>query len=85
MHDKDFTEAYEQCLSANCDLDLWSWNMVLVHNTSSCHDDYFCQIIFKSHKVGQSYGPDTILEQTNTNTHGQGTLYMPFCHFMAGA
>ena len=33
--------------------------MVLVQNTSSCHDYYLCQIILKSHHSVQSYGPDT--------------------------
>ena len=54
----DFTEVYAQSLSANCDLDLCLSNMVLVRDTSSCHDDHLCQIIFKSHYV-QSYGSDT--------------------------
>ena len=43
------TEVYAQSLSADCDLDLWPSNMVFVHNTSSCHDDHLCQIIFKFH------------------------------------
>ena len=80
----DFTEVYAQSLSADCDLDLWSSDMVLVRDTSSCHDDHLCQIIFKSHHVRLSYGPDTILEHTH-RTHGQDNLYMPFRHFMAGA
>ena len=42
--------------------------MILVRDTSSCHDDYLCQIIFKSHHVRLSYIPDTILEYTNTHT-----------------
>ena len=56
--------------------------MVLVSNTSSCHGDLLCQIIFKSHHVWLSNGPDTILE--HTNTHGKGKLSMPFRHFMVG-
>ena len=44
-----FTEVYAQSLSADCDLDLWPSDMVLVRNTSSCHDDHLCQIIFKFH------------------------------------
>ena len=42
MHDKDmgptrtgFTEAYAQSLKANCALDLWPSNIVLVGDTSS--------------------------------------------------
>ena len=62
-----FTDVYAQNLSADCDLDLWSSDMVLVPNTSSCHDEHLCQIIFKSHHVRLSYGPDTILEHTKTH------------------
>ena len=43
--------------------------MVLACDTSSCHDDHLCQIIFKSHHVWLNYGTDTILEYTNTLTH----------------
>ena len=78
-----FTEVYAQSLSADCVLDLWPSDMVLVRDTWSYHDDHLCQIIFKSHHVRLSYGPDTILE--HTHTHTQGKLYMPFRHFMAGA
>ena len=60
-----FTEVYAQSLSADCDLDLWPSEMVLVRDTWSCHDDHLCQIIFKSHHVRLSYGPDTILEHTH--------------------
>ena len=63
-----FTEVFAKSLSADCDLDLWPSDMVLVRNTSSCHDDHLCQIIFKSHHVRLSFGPDTILEYTNTHT-----------------
>ena len=42
--------------------------MVLVSDTWACHDDHLCQIIFKSHHVRLSYGPDTILEHTHTRT-----------------
>ena len=63
------TEVYAQSLCAGCDLDLWSSDMVLVQDISSCHDDYLCQIIFKSHHIQLSYGPDMILEYTNTHTH----------------
>ena len=76
-----FTEVFAQSLSADCDLDLLPSDMVLVRDTLSCHDSHLCQIIFKSHYVRLSYGPDTILE----HTHGQGKLYMPFRHFMTGA
>ena len=41
------TEVYAQSLSADCDLDFRPSDMVLVRNTSSCHDDHLCQIIFK--------------------------------------
>ena len=46
-----FTEVYAQSLSADCDLDLGPSDMVLIRDTSSCHDNLFCQIIFKSHYV----------------------------------
>ena len=42
-----FTEVYAQSLSVDCDLDLSPSDMVLVHDTSSCHADHLCQIIFK--------------------------------------
>ena len=58
MHNKvmgqtrpSFTEVYAQSLSADCDLDLWPIDMVLVRNTSSYHDAHLCQIIFKSHNA----------------------------------
>ena len=63
-----FTEVYPQSSSADCDLDLKSSDMVLVCDTLSCHDNYLCQIIFKSHYVRLSYGPDTFLEHTHTHT-----------------
>ena len=81
-----FTEVYEHSLSADFDLEN---NMAQM--THLFHDDHLCQIIFKSHHVWLSYGPDMILEYTNTHkhththTHGQGKLYMPCRHFMAGA
>ena len=66
MHNKvmgrtptSFTEVYAQNLSVDCDLDLWPNDMVLVRDTSSCHDDHLCQIIFKSHNAWQTYGSDT--------------------------
>ena len=34
--------------SANCDLDFWPSNMVHTWDTSSCHDDHLCQIIFRT-------------------------------------
>ena len=40
-----FTEVYAQSLSTDCDLDLSPSDMVLVRDTSSCHDDQLCQII----------------------------------------
>ena len=33
---------YTQSLSVDCDFDLWPRDMVLVHDTSSCHDDHLC-------------------------------------------
>ena len=33
--------------------------MFFAHDTLSCHDNYFCQIIFKSRYAQQSYGSDT--------------------------
>ena len=73
----------------NCDLDLYSSDMVLASDTLSCHDDHL-QSIFKSHDAGQSYKSDMILEHTNenmyTNTHTEtGKTIMPFLHFMAEA
>ena len=41
--------------------------MVFIRDTSSGHDDHLCQIIFKSHHVRLSYGPETILEHTHTD------------------
>ena len=65
-----FTDVYAQSVSvsvsADCDLDLRPSDIVLICETSSCHDDHLCQIIFKSHHVGLTYGPDTILEHTHT-------------------
>ena len=43
------TEVYAQSLSADYDLDLWLSYMILVRDSSSCHDDNMWQIIFKSH------------------------------------
>ena len=42
------TEDYVESLSVDCDLDLCPSVMILVRDTMSCHDDYLCQIIFKS-------------------------------------
>ena len=64
---KGFTEIYEQSLSSDCDLDLCPSDIILIPNTSSCHDDHLCQIIFKFH-VQLSYGPDMILEHIHTHT-----------------
>ena len=46
-----FTEVYAQSSKADCDLDLWPSDMVLVHDTSSCHGDHLYQNIFKSHNA----------------------------------
>ena len=71
----EFTEVYAKSLSADCDIDLWPSDMVLVLDTLSCHDGHLCQIIFKSQHVRLGYGPDTILEYTNTHTRTGYTLY----------
>ena len=75
MHNKvmgrtriDSIEAYAQSLSADCDHNLRPSDMILVRDTSSWHDNHLFQIIFKSHYVQLSYGPDTILE-THTHIH----------------
>ena len=70
-----FIEVYAQSVSADCDFDFCSSDMVLARDTSSYHDYHLCPIIFKSHHVRLSYGPDMVLE----HTHGH------FTHFMAGA
>ena len=44
-----FTEVYAYSLSADCDRDLWPSKMIFVRHTLSCHDNYLCQIIFKSY------------------------------------
>ena len=44
-----FTEVYAQSLSVDCDLDLYSSDMVLVCDMLSYHDNYLCYIILKSH------------------------------------
>ena len=103
MHNKvlgrtrtDFTEVYAQSLSADCDLNLQPSDMVLVLDTSSCHDDHLCQTIFQSllctAKLWPGHGSGThthththIHTHTHTHTHTEGKLYVPFRHFMAGA
>ena len=60
------TEDYAHSLSADCDLELKPSDIVLVCDTSSCHDDHLCHIIFKYQHVRLSYGPDTILEHKHT-------------------
>ena len=72
-----FMEVYAQSLKANRDLDLLPSDMVFVCDTSSCHDNYLCKIIFQSHHVRLSNGPDTILERTPPppHTHRGKTLY----------
>ena len=42
-----FTEVYAQSSSVDCDLDLYSSDMVLVRDTSSCHDDHLCKLVFQ--------------------------------------
>ena len=37
-----FTEVYAQSFSADCDLDLFPSDMVLVRDTLSYHDDHLC-------------------------------------------
>ena len=68
MHDKvmgltqtGFTKAYAQNLSGDFDLDttLTLSNMILVRNTSFCHDDHICQIyLFFNPTMHVSYGLD---------------------------
>ena len=48
-----FTKAFSQSLRASCDLDLWCNDVVVVCDKLSCHDDYLCEIIFKSHHAWQ--------------------------------
>ena len=62
-----FTEVDAQSLSADCDLDFDL--VIFLFVTHRRHDDHLCHIIFKSDYVCPSYGPDTILEYTNTLTH----------------
>ena len=52
------TQIYAQSLSADCGIDLWPNDMILLHDTLFCHDDHLYQIIFKSHHAWQSYGSD---------------------------
>ena len=54
-----------------------TYDLVLVHDTLSCHDDHLFHIIFKSHHTRLSYGLDTVLE----HTHRQVRLYMHFHNF----
>ena len=77
-----FTEVYAYSLNVDCDLDLSPRDMVLVRGTLSCHDDHLYRIILKSHHVVMAR---TRFWNTQTHTHGQGKLYMPFRHFIAGA
>ena len=49
------TNRFHQSLCTSCDLDLWPSDIVLAHDTSSCHDYHLCHIIFKSHHAIQSY------------------------------
>ena len=51
-----FTEIYAQSLSADCDIDLWAKDMVLVHDTLFYHEDHLYQLIFKSHQTWPRYG-----------------------------
>ena len=62
-----FTEAYAQSLSEDCDLYLWPSNMFLVCDTLFCNDDHLRQIIFKSHHVRLSNGPDMIPKHTHSD------------------
>ena len=54
--DKKSMEAFALSLSADCDLDLRSNNMVFVPEKLSCHGDDLCQIIYKSHHALLSHG-----------------------------
>ena len=82
IHDKvmgqtqtSFTEAYAQRWSAKCDLDFWPSNMVPIHDTSICHDNYLCQFISISNHAWQSYGPDTNRFHWSLCTKFQSTLW----------
>ena len=44
-----FIEVYAKSLRADCDLDFYLTDMVLVCDTSPNHDDHLCQIIFNSY------------------------------------
>ena len=46
---------------------VYVFDLVIVCETSYCHDDHLCQICFKSHLVGLRYVSDTILEHSNEN------------------
>ena len=46
---KSFTEACAQILTAGCDREHLPSNRIIVRDTLSCHDNYLCQIIFKSY------------------------------------
>ena len=48
--------AFEQSLSMVYDLELWACDMIFVCNTSSCHDNHLCHIIYKSQHRWPSYG-----------------------------
>ena len=45
--------------------------MALVCDTLSCPDGQMCQIIFKSHNAGRTYGPDTILVNREREREGE--------------
>ena len=56
---KRFIEVYAQSLSADCDLDLLPSDIILVRDTSSCHDDH-CAKLFSNPTIhNKSYGWDT--------------------------
>ena len=47
------------CPKLRADCNLWPGDMLLTCDTSSCHDDHLCKIIFKAHHTWQSYWLDT--------------------------
>ena len=60
-HKNVFSIADRQILHAQYELDFQANNMVLVHDTSFCHEDLLWQVILKSDHAGQSYWPDCSL------------------------
>ena len=66
------------CTKFKCDLDLWPGDKL------SCHNDYLCQIIVKSHYLRLSYCSDTILDNKQTHTHTDRVNSICFPPFHGG-